>query len=143
MSAPKGALIFVCTVMSASPQDKDSKNTQVIATCEWCGKDLKDDYTFDAKVCGRDYHTVYSSQRLCRHCAITAANALELAKQVTALIPKGGTRLYIAVERYEGLAIKDGERKELLSVKSWSPLEPLTLAEPAETGLYTYPLPQE
>ena len=141
MSAPKGALIFVCIVMNASPQDSDSKNTRVTGTCDWCRKDLKDDYPFGASIIGEDYHTVYSQQRLCRHCAITAANALELARQVTELIPKGGKLLYIAIERVEGLA--DGRRRELLSVKRWSPLEPLALAEPAETGLSTYPLPQD
>lgn len=103
--------------------------------CEWCGKGTKDD-EYVANIFGTPSGASFSFQRLCRSCAITAANALTLARQVTETVKDGGKQLYIAIE-------KNGEENELLSVKRWSPLEPLENVSNAEQNLHTFPLPQE
>lgn len=82
-----------------------------------------------------NYSRFISMNYLCESCSITAANALELAREVTLEIPKGGRQLYIAVER-------TGQETELLSVHRWSPLEPLEYADSAIGHLDTYPLHQ-
>lgn len=71
-----------------------------------------------------------SSNRLCRRCAIIETHAKELGKEVAILTRKGGVQLYIAIE-------KTGSEKRLLSVKRWSPLEPLEDVESAEQSLVT------
>lgn len=83
---------------------------------------------------GEDF--LISPHFLCRSCAITALNALELGRQVTQVAQKGGRQLYIAVER-------TGQESVLLSAKRWSPLESLENADSVGEPLHTYQLPQE
>ena len=136
MRVAQAALIFVYGVLMSPNLEKNSNLTRLVPTCEWCGRKIENDYEFVASVHTEDGSASYSIQWICRACAITAANALELAKQVTQAIKEGGKQLYIAVE-------KSGEEGELLSVKRWSPLEPLQPVDNAERNLHTFQLPQE
>jgi len=85
-----------------------------ISTCDWCGKPVEPE-----------------NQDLCRRCATLAFHAMELARQVAIEVPKGGVQLYVALER-------TGQEHALLSVKRWSPLEPLEDVNYVEPHLSTF-----
>jgi hypothetical protein len=87
-------------------------------TCSWCG---------GQQLLEKD---------LCRRCEILALQALELARQIALLIPKGGIQLYIGIE-------KTGQSAKLLNVKRWNPLEPLESADSVEPSFHTFQLGQE
>lgn len=76
--------------------------------------------------CGRDLEWIGT----CKRCQIIKTHAMILARQVAHLTRGGGCQLYIGIER-------TGQKKELLSVKRWSPLEPLESAPIVEQSLST------
>jgi hypothetical protein len=104
VSASKEALTSASTATEFLVTDSNSKITPPMFMCDWCG---------------REERTIGG---LCSKCSIIATHAWMLAREVALLTQKGGCQLYIAIER-------TGERNELLSVKRWSPLEPLESAD--------------
>jgi hypothetical protein len=111
MSPAYAGLISACIVERLLNDSKTSNNTPSIVTCSWCGK--------------------ISPNTLCIRCGIIEAHAKELGRQVALLTEKGGCQLYIGIER-------TGQKTELLSVKRWSPLEPLENVDSVEQPLSTY-----
>jgi hypothetical protein len=117
LRGPIGPLISVSTVMDILVPSRDWWNiTNTNMQCSWCEK--------------------ISRNRLCRRCEIIESHAIELGKQVALLIPIGGVQIYLGIER-------TGQKTELLSVKRWSPLEPLENVESAATPLPTFKPCQE
>ena len=116
---------------------KDSKDTPSLPTCDWCGTKQEANTTvYLTGVIKKGSDWIIPPYFLCLDCSVTAHHALELAREVTQVVQKGGKQLYIGVE-------KIGTKKELLSVKRWSPLEPLEGADSVDEHLATYRLPQE
>ncbi|HEY1249277.1 MAG TPA: hypothetical protein VGE97_09835 [Nitrososphaera sp.] len=95
--------------------------------CQWCHVRLDRQ---GGKVVAEE------NQDLCRRCALLALHGMELARQIAIEVPRGGVQLYLAIER-------TGQKTELLSVKRWSPFEPLESANSAEQHLHTFPSRQE
>jgi len=127
--ASREALTSAFTATSILVIERSLKDTANKSTCNWCGKILETSRTLG--VGGFDL-----TQSLCPRCALIAFHSLELARQLILEVPKGGIQLYLGIER-------TGKPSGLVSVKRWSPFEPLESADSAERHLHTYPLPSE
>ena len=131
MRAPLGALISASTADTVVGQENSLRDISYRSTCNWCENLLEEnDPGFVATVDCYNTNATLAGWELCRRCAVTASHALELGRQVSRIRQKGGIRLYIGIER-------TGEKKELVSVVRWSPLEPLESASSAESSLTT------
>jgi len=123
MTAPLGAVISAFTALLTLATENSWRVMSSGLTCSWCGKSVSE--TSLVGIGGFDL-----SQSLCTRCGLLAFHSLELARQIAIEMPKGGVQLYIGVER-------TGQSTALISVRRWSPLEPLESADSAEWSLPT------